>query len=350
MEVARDAVFDDTEFMACFFGKMRRTSDDWPTKRSTPRLVTAIRTLCNLAAVDTRFRSYATAQLVLLLHEAQVAIERHCNLAEAHLGAYYTSEDVNQPMTNFARSEQARPSRAIVEMIYNFIHFPNEPFACPSVLDHEMSFFVPRSLSQLWLIVTKRSFVREELVESPAAPTQIMQSSWYTHPYFDLKTSVTIPNSFVSGGCYLPYTAETQVVSIAFGRRKENTMAGSRRAVRFEFFARPQVDDEPRPIDWHNVYLLRALRRRNKRSLDLKIKQLFQRRDDAIVQHLNKEQDDASGDGRPIPNSEIVIFHLPLLPFKEPLLGLPDETVADIFGLDMEQSIRLIKMGCLLSK
>jgi hypothetical protein len=120
--------------------------------------------------------------------------------------------------------------------------------------------------------------------------------------------------------------------------------------VRFEYFARPQVDDEPRPVDWHGVYLLRALRRRNKQSLDLKIKQLFDRRDEAIVQHLKKEQDDETSDARQIPNSEIVIFHLPLLPFKEPLLGLPDETVADIFGLDLEQSIRMIKAGCLLSK
>lgn len=348
MQVARDAVFDDAEFMACFFGKMRRTSDDWPTKRSTARLVTAIRTLCNLAAVDRRFRNYATAQLVLLLHEAQAAIERHCNLAEAHLEAYYTAENVDEPMRNFARSE---PSRAIVEMIYGFKHMPNEPYACPSVLDQETCFFRPRSLSQLWRTVTKRSFVREELAREelaePRVMSRIMESSWFTHPYFDLRTSETIPNSFVSGGCYLPYTPERQVVSVAFGRRRENTHAGTRRVVTHEYFVRPQVDEEPRPVDWHCVYLFRALRKRSRRNLELKIKQLFERRDDAITEHCRKEL--GSTGPRQTPSSEIVIFHLPLLPFKETLLGLPDETISDIFGLDTEQTIKLVSDGCMLS-
>jgi hypothetical protein len=349
-DVARDAVFDDTEFMACFFGKMRRTSNEWPTKRSTQRLVTAMRMLCNLAAVDRRFNLYATAQLVLLLHEAQAAIEQHCNLAEAHLAAYYTIEDVNESMSNFARSEQAKSSRAIVEMVYGFKHRANEAHACPSVLDQEISFFQPRSLSQLWRIVTRRSFVREELVESPMAVVRVMESTWYTHPYFDLKTSATIPNSFVSGGCYLPYTAETQVVSVAFGRRKEHTFVGKRRTLKFEYFVRPQVDDEPRPLDWHAVYLFRALRKHRQRELERKIKQLFERRDTAIVEYNRRELDPTEVGYRNIPNSEIVILHLPLLPFKQPLLGLPDETVADIFGLTAEQTIGLISEGCLISR
>ena len=117
MQIARDAVFDDTEFMACFFGKMRRTSDEWQTKRSTTRLVAAMRTLCNLAAVDRRFRTYATAQLIMLLHEAQVAIQIHSDLAEAHLDAYYKSE--GGPMANFARGEQAAADW--VEAVYAVI-------------------------------------------------------------------------------------------------------------------------------------------------------------------------------------------------------------------------------------
>jgi len=341
MQIARDAVFDDTEFMACFFGKMRRTSDEWQTKRSTPRLVAAMRTLCNLAAVDRRFRTYATAQLIMLLHEAQVAIQIHSDLAEAHLDAYYKS--VNQPMANFARGEQAAPSRAIVEMVYGLVHM-DQPYACPSVLDHEISFFVPRTISQLWLIVTTRSFVREELVEASTdastTPMRIMDSSWYTHPYFDLRLSASLPNSFVSYGCYLPFTPEGQVVAIAFGRRKEYHFVGKRKMLKYEYIARPQVDEEPRPIDWHIVYLFRALRRRDRRAHELAIERLFERRDAAIL---------GPGTTRTIPDSEIVIFHLPLLPFKESLLGLPDETLADIFGLDLEESIRLIEAGCQLS-
>ena len=346
---ARDAVFDDEEFMACFFGKMRRTSHDWPTKRSRLRLVVAMKTLCKLAAVDKRFRIYATAQLTLLLQEAQASIQRHTNLAKTHLNDHYevklnTIDCRFLPMTNFARSQNAAPSRVIVEMIYGFKHCPNEANSSPSILDQEISFFAPRSLSQLWTIVTKRSFVRQELQSSSWSNIsdlfpRVIESSWYTHPYFTHGQSSRIPN-LPYGGCYLPYTREEDVVTVAFGRRLRPSRSTQGRTCKYDYFVRPQVDDEPRPIDWHAIYLFRAMRDLNKLNMNLRIRQLFERRDDAIVKHFCKTGK------RPIPKSETLHCYLPLLPFKEPLLGLPDETIADIFGLDTEETIRLVDVGC----